>query len=132
MTGGPGTGKTHTVARILAASFLVAEGRDEAVRVALAAPTGKAAGRMKDAVDARVAELASDGLVDARKTDRLRGVIPTTIHTLLGAKGLAVLTVDDQRVLHGFFNGDASGHAGAISAFSNHPLRRRLHACFAE
>ena len=87
MTGGPGTGKTHTVARILAASFLVAEGRDEAVRVALAAPTGKAAGRMKDAVDARVAELASDGLVDARMTDRLRGVIPTTIHTLLGAKG---------------------------------------------
>jgi exodeoxyribonuclease V alpha subunit len=87
MTGGPGTGKTHTVARILAASFLVAEQRDEAVRVALAAPTGKAAGRMKDAVDARVAELALAGLIDERMADRLRGVIPTTIHTLLGAKG---------------------------------------------
>jgi exodeoxyribonuclease V alpha subunit len=87
MTGGPGTGKTHTVARILATSFLVAEHRGDAVRVALAAPTGKAAGRMKDAVDARVTDLASAGLIDERMADRLRGVVPTTIHTLLGAKG---------------------------------------------
>jgi len=87
MTGGPGTGKTHTVARILATSYLVAEQRDETVRVALAAPTGKAAGRMKDAVDARVAELITADLVDQRMADRLRGVVPTTIHTLLGSKG---------------------------------------------
>ena len=87
MAGGPGTGKTHTVARILAASLLVAEERNEAVRVALAAPTGKAAGRMKDAVDARVAELVTAGLVDERMADRLRGARPTTIHTLLGSKG---------------------------------------------
>ena len=87
MTGGPGTGKTHTVARILAASFLVAGQRDEVVSVALAAPTGKAAGRMKDAVDARVVELVSAGLVDEGMADRLRRVIPMTIHSLLGAKG---------------------------------------------
>ncbi|CAM3686293.1 exodeoxyribonuclease V subunit alpha [Smaragdicoccus niigatensis] len=46
VAGGPGTGKTHTVARILAALY-----RDNpGLRVALAAPTGKAAAQLEDAV----------------------------------------------------------------------------------
>src|ERR1019366_10053170 len=57
MAGGPGTGKPHTVARILAATLLMSEARGESARVALAAPTGKAAGRMKEAVDDRVADM---------------------------------------------------------------------------
>lgn len=52
ITGGPGTGKTYTLARILA--FLVQEGvRADFIR--LAAPTGKAADRMKKAVTDSVA-----------------------------------------------------------------------------
>jgi exodeoxyribonuclease V alpha subunit len=47
ISGGPGTGKTTTVAKILALHRL-AEGRP--IRVALAAPTGKATGRMGEAL----------------------------------------------------------------------------------
>ena len=53
IAGGPGTGKTHTVARILAAAHRLAEDRSKVLRVALAAPTGKAAARMTEAVEAR-------------------------------------------------------------------------------
>ena len=71
ISGGPGTGKTTTVARILAA--LLAE--TPALRVALAAPTGKAAQRMMEALRARAmaAELA----------DRLPAA-SFTLHRLLG------------------------------------------------
>ena len=53
LTGGPGTGKTTTVARLLA---LIAEAEDRP-RIALAAPTGKAAARLQEAVAAEVARL---------------------------------------------------------------------------
>src|SRR5579885_724755 len=50
IAGGPGTGKTTTVARLLAALFAEAERRgDPFPAVALAAPTGKAAARMAEA-----------------------------------------------------------------------------------
>jgi len=87
MAGGPGTGKTHTVARILAATLLVSEVRGEPARVALAAPTGKAAGRMKEAVDDRVADMVTAGLIDGRMAGRMQAVTPTTIHSLLGSLG---------------------------------------------
>jgi exodeoxyribonuclease V alpha subunit len=87
MAGGPGTGKTHTVARILAATLLMSEARGESARVALAAPTGKAAGRMKEAVDDRVADMVTAGLIDQRMAARMRAVTPTTIHSLLGSLG---------------------------------------------
>jgi exodeoxyribonuclease V alpha subunit len=66
LAGGPGTGKTHTVARVLA--LLQRPG----LRVALAAPTGKAAARLEEAVRAQAAEL---GLPDPTAT---------TLHRLLG------------------------------------------------
>ncbi|RZL74702.1 MAG: exodeoxyribonuclease V subunit alpha, partial [Rhodococcus sp. (in: high G+C Gram-positive bacteria)] len=47
IAGGPGTGKTHTVARILA--LLVREHGSD-VRIGLAAPTGKAAARLQESV----------------------------------------------------------------------------------
>ncbi len=47
VVGGPGTGKTHTVARILA---LTVELADRPPRIALAAPTGKAAARLGESV----------------------------------------------------------------------------------
>ncbi len=47
ISGGPGTGKTHTVARILA---LLRGLHGEELRIGLAAPTGKAAARLRESV----------------------------------------------------------------------------------
>jgi exodeoxyribonuclease V alpha subunit len=83
IAGGPGTGKTYTVARLLAAAHLVAAGRGRSLSVALAAPTGKAAARMGEAVQA--------ALEDINLSEELGGVgglvaatAPSTIHSLLG------------------------------------------------
>ncbi|MGA2835312.1 MAG: exodeoxyribonuclease V subunit alpha [Acidimicrobiales bacterium] len=84
IAGGPGTGKTHTVARILAAGHRMAAGRGVAFRAALAAPTGKAAARMKEAVDDRIREMSGDGSIDAAEAGVLTADEPTTIHRLLG------------------------------------------------
>ncbi len=84
IAGGPGTGKTHTVARILAAAHLLAASRGEVFRTALAAPTGKAAGRLAEAVEHQVRVLAADGRIGAGPAGALAEIAPTTIHTLLG------------------------------------------------
>lgn len=73
ISGGPGTGKTTTVAALL--SCLLA--RDPDLRVALAAPTGKAAARMLEALRTRAA-----GLPEAVRA-RLPGEA-STVHRLLG------------------------------------------------
>ncbi|MDH3387253.1 MAG: exodeoxyribonuclease V subunit alpha [Gammaproteobacteria bacterium] len=75
VSGGPGTGKTTTVIRIL--STLISAQPD--IRIALAAPTGKAAARMMDSITNRIDHL--------ELADGLRQAIPTrasTIHRLLG------------------------------------------------
>lgn len=74
LAGGPGTGKTTTVSRLLA---LLREQRPQ-WRIALAAPTGKAAARLGEAV-ARSLET----LPDADRA-RLSGLESTTLHRLLG------------------------------------------------
>lgn len=48
IAGGPGTGKTHTVARILA---LFVHQMGPSIRIGLAAPTGKAAARLQESAD---------------------------------------------------------------------------------
>lgn len=84
IAGGPGTGKTRTIARLLAAA-LAADG--SSVReFALAAPTGKAAARMTEAVHAAVGEIEAAGIVDPSVVARLRDAEATTIHRLLGAR----------------------------------------------
>jgi exodeoxyribonuclease V alpha subunit len=84
IAGGPGTGKTRTIARLLAAA-LAADG--SSVReFALAAPTGKAAARMTEAVHAAVNEVEATGIVDAAVVERLRDAEATTLHRLLGAR----------------------------------------------
>ncbi|WP_280406571.1 exodeoxyribonuclease V subunit alpha, partial [Nocardia carnea] len=55
VAGGPGTGKTHTIARILALLTALRAGGEDTpatapLRIALAAPTGKAAARLQEAV----------------------------------------------------------------------------------
>jgi exodeoxyribonuclease V alpha subunit len=81
LTGGPGTGKTTTVARLLA---LVAEHSELAgvaqPRIALAAPTGKAAARLAEAVQHEVTKL------DAADRARLGELRATTLHRLLGRR----------------------------------------------
>ncbi|MEL7977333.1 exodeoxyribonuclease V subunit alpha [Isoptericola sp. F-RaC21] len=76
LTGGPGTGKTTTVARLLAVLQDVAG--EPALRVALAAPTGKAAARLQEAVRDVVAALPTE---DRERTGRPEA---TTVHRLLG------------------------------------------------
>jgi exodeoxyribonuclease V alpha subunit len=75
IAGGPGTGKTTTVARTLA---LLLEQGDPLV--ALAAPTGKAAARLTEAVHEEAAKLPVGDGVRAR----LLGLEASTLHRLLG------------------------------------------------
>jgi exodeoxyribonuclease V alpha subunit len=81
IAGGPGTGKTTTVARLLALldEQAAAAGRP-APLVALAAPTGKAAARLEEAVRDEAARLP----VDAAGRERLGAARASTIHRLLG------------------------------------------------
>lgn len=77
ITGGPGTGKTHTVAKILA--LLLAQNNCGNLRIQLAAPTGKAAVRLQDSIKQVKKELNCP--------DEIRAMIPeeaATIHRILG------------------------------------------------
>lgn len=76
LTGGPGTGKTYTIVRILRGLFLF--GGLKKGKVALAAPTGKAASRM--------AESIRDSINDLKISDEIKADFPIegqTIHRLL-------------------------------------------------
>ncbi len=81
ITGGPGTGKTTTVLRLLAA-LLAREAPDALPEILLLAPTGKAASRLTESVRSGLSALPVDLLDEAR-----RRVIPMqadTIHRALG------------------------------------------------
>lgn len=83
VTGGPGTGKTTTIARLLV--LLAANARATgapAPRIALAAPTGRAADRMAGSVRRIADELRAAG-VDGELCDALP-VQAATVHRLLG------------------------------------------------
>lgn len=97
ITGGPGTGKTTTVVRLLAllqaltldtyrqASAGARNSDWQPLRIRLAAPTGKAAARLGESIRSKVGELPLDRLGGGS----LHGTIPTevvTLHRLLGAR----------------------------------------------
>jgi exodeoxyribonuclease V alpha subunit len=78
ISGGPGTGKTTTVAKILA--LMVESVATEKFKIALVAPTGKAAARMQDAIRLTKSRMECP--------DRIKNRIPdeaSTIHRLLGS-----------------------------------------------
>ncbi len=78
--GGPGTGKTTTVVKILALLLHTAEGQRHPT-VALAAPTGKAAMRLSEAVGKSLSHL--------QLAENSKNAIPTsasTLHRLLGVR----------------------------------------------
>ncbi|MYM22425.1 exodeoxyribonuclease V subunit alpha [Duganella sp. FT135W] len=115
ITGGPGTGKTYTVARLLALLFATAGERQAGLRVALAAPTGKAAARLKQSIDIALDELAGKvgSALPLRELAARMGAA-RTLHSLLGARpdtrafqhhagnqlDVDVLIVDEASMIH--------------------------------
>ena len=114
ITGGPGTGKTYTAARLLALLFATAPDAAQ-LRVALAAPTGKAAARLKQSIDTSLLELkdAVGADLDLEALVKRMGAA-RTLHSLLGARpdtrrfahhaghplDVDVLIVDEASMIH--------------------------------
>lgn len=83
VTGGPGTGKTTTIARLLALRVAQAQrAGSPPPRIALAAPTGRAAERMADSLRRAARQMGELG-VDAELLAALPGEA-STLHRLLG------------------------------------------------
>ena len=81
IAGGPGTGKTTTVARIAALLFEQAEAAgSHPPLIALAAPTGKASARLEEAAREQAPKLEAADPVKAR----VAGLSASTLHRLLG------------------------------------------------
>jgi exodeoxyribonuclease V alpha subunit len=80
ITGGPGTGKTYTVARLLAA--LLEQPNGEKLNIRLAAPTGKAVGRLQESLGHSTTGLNVADAIKARLQDNKK--FTSTIHLLLG------------------------------------------------
>ena len=86
VTGGPGTGKTYTAARLLVLLQALHAG-PQPLRVALAAPTGKAAARLRQSIGTALQDLQAqhgDRLGLARWAPRLGPA--STLHALLGTR----------------------------------------------
>ncbi|MEA3511567.1 MAG: exodeoxyribonuclease V subunit alpha [Actinomycetota bacterium] len=83
IAGGPGTGKTHTIAAMLLA---LAQSDEPFPLVALGAPTGKAAARLGEALTDEAERTDKNGELLHGETarERLLGVEGSTIHRLLG------------------------------------------------
>lgn len=87
ITGGPGTGKTTTVLRLLALlqwQALATHGKP--LRIGLAAPTGKAAARLSGSIAGAIGRLPLD---DVPQGEVIRAAIPhavSTLHRLLGSR----------------------------------------------
>ncbi|HBX55239.1 exodeoxyribonuclease V subunit alpha [Pseudomonas sp. UBA2684] len=85
ISGGPGTGKTTTVVRLLAALLEQRGGHPSggaSLAIGLAAPTGKAAARMAEAIRHAKANLPVSEAVRSALPDEAR-----TLHRLLGSRG---------------------------------------------
>lgn len=81
ITGGPGTGKTTSVVRLLGLLQTPAVQAGKPLRIRLAAPTGKAAARLSESIGKAVSELPV--------SDSVRAAIPvdvSTLHRLLGSR----------------------------------------------
>lgn len=85
ISGGPGTGKTTTVVRILALIIAQALASGESPpRIRITAPTGKAAARLNEAVAAAKADPLLAGLPDAGQIAALIPQTAMTLHRLMG------------------------------------------------
>jgi exodeoxyribonuclease V alpha subunit len=102
ISGGPGTGKTHTVAGLLA--LLLEQAGDRPLRIALAAPTGKAAARLQESLEKWKTTLPGNAALKARLPEesftlhRLLGVLPDSAQVKYHAKNplpFEVVVVDE-------------------------------------
>jgi exodeoxyribonuclease V alpha subunit len=114
ITGGPGTGKTYTAARLLALLFATHQ-HSGPLRVALAAPTGKAAARLRQSIDTSLQELNTRLGADLDLPTFIQRIgAARTLHSLLGARpdtrafrfnanhllDVDVLIVDEASMIH--------------------------------
>ena len=76
ITGGPGTGKTTTLAKLLIVLYAL----DPNATVALAAPTGKASMRMLESLKGSTLNFTNE------TKEKIGQLVPSTIHSLLGYK----------------------------------------------
>jgi exodeoxyribonuclease V alpha subunit len=86
ITGGPGTGKTYTVARLIALVLALREG-GLLQKIALVAPTGKAASRLYRSIQSSLMDVGEKLKVQdhiAQQFDRIG--VAKTLHSLLGAR----------------------------------------------
>jgi exodeoxyribonuclease V alpha subunit len=93
ISGGPGTGKTSAVIRLLTLLLEQAEAKDRLLRIALVAPTGKAAARLQETVDMQRPKLPT--------SETVRAALPTestTLHRRLGAFGTGFRYGPDDRI----------------------------------
>ena len=90
LTGGPGTGKTYTLTRCLAALLSSQEQHLEGLSIALVAPTGKAATRAKELLNNFVSDeqnsVAHSVGVSEKVLHALSRIEPKTIQRVLGSK----------------------------------------------
>jgi len=114
ITGGPGTGKTHTAARLLMLMQAL-QGDRPPLRVALAAPTGKAAARLRQSITGALERIDAP-LAASLGLGRWIGTLgpARTLHALLGAQAgtrrlrhdaanpldLDLLVVDEASMIH--------------------------------
>jgi exodeoxyribonuclease V alpha subunit len=101
IAGGPGTGKTTTVLRILAALLASPDPLRRPGAIALAAPTGKAAARLSEAI--------RDGLATLPLPASVRDRIPTraiTLHRLLSQSSPWVAGAAGARLDHASITAD--------------------------
>ena len=85
ITGGPGTGKTSTIARLLLLLIAQADANGRELRIALAAPTGRAADRMSESLHAAVANLQAASALQPKWLAALPQQA-STLHRLLGSR----------------------------------------------
>lgn len=104
ISGGPGTGKTTTVTKLLAALITQANQSGDAPVIKLVAPTGKAAARLTESIGKAVAELPVEPALkeqiptDASTLHRLLGAVPNSVefrHNQHNPLHLDILVVDE-------------------------------------
>lgn len=99
ISGGPGTGKTTLLLRALLCLFT----ENPEIKIILAAPTGKAAGRMKDAIRAQAEQIRraadSASAFPPSALQRAESLEVATLHRVLKV-GTSALTMPDVPVLN--------------------------------
>lgn len=108
ITGGPGTGKTTTVVRLLALLQQTALQASQTLRIQLAAPTGKAAARLTESIGQQVESLPVEQVVkkniptEVTTLHRLLGSLPGTRHFLHNSQNplvVDVLVIDEASMI---------------------------------